>query len=128
MSAHVRDRVPGEDVSARVLVGDWEVAALSQRTFTWFTVNPGTTEIQAIWPAMSEQVASKIEMNLEAGRVYYIELTGEFRVAGIEAAAVNQLKYTFRKGSGMNERAPEVAEATLSTCCRFVAPSPASDR
>lgn len=115
--------------SASVVMGSRKIASLSQRTFTWFMVQPGKSEIQAVWPSMSGQAPSKIEIDLEAGNIYYIELTGVYRVAGVERLGINlNPVYKFKTGSGMNERAPEVAEALLSTCCTFVSPSPESGR
>jgi hypothetical protein len=105
--------------SATVVLGNREVASLSQRTFTWFFANPGINVVRANWPALSGQIPSTIELEMKPGSTYYLELTGVSRVAGVTPSGTG-IAYTFRMGSGMNERPPELAESTILTCCTHV--------
>ena len=102
---------------ATVQVSGHEVATLGQATFTWAFVQPGKQTIRAVWPALSGQHDSTIDSVLLAGRTYYFELVGISQVSGAVGSAV-----TFRMGSGLNEIAPNAAEAILAQCCRFQKP------
>ncbi len=86
----LRAEPPGRD--ATILVDDTEVAELSQRGFTWFHVQPGRHVVRARWAIPLDQVPSEIPLDLEAGKTYYLELTGVSRETGHGIARGSWLK------------------------------------
>ena len=67
---------------------------------------PGKHTIRARWGLFTGQHPSKIELELAAGRTYYLELVGVSRFAG------NWMTV----GSGLHRLQPESAEARLQIC------------
>ncbi len=91
---------------ATILVDDAAVADLSQRGFTWFYVQPGHRVIQARWALLTEQVPSRITLDLEAGKTYYLELVGVSRETG----------HGIVRGSWLNLLSSFDAETRITRC------------
>jgi predicted small lipoprotein YifL len=98
---------------ATVFYADKEIATLNQGGFTWAYLAPGKQTIRAVWPGLSSQKDSSIELNVAAGKTYYVELLGVAR--GFASPTMT----SFRVGSGLIEVSPSSAEETLAQCCRF---------
>ena len=109
--------------STAIRIGDRELATLSQGGFTWAYVTPGKYTIRGVWPAISSQNDSVIDLDIEAGRTYFVELTGIARMTGVSPGyAPGSVTVHYVMGSGLNERPRETAEPILVECCRFQKP------
>ena len=83
--------------NATVVIGNREIASLSQRTFTWFFADPGNNALRANWPALSGQTPSTVEIEMKPNQIYYIELSGVSRVAGVMPTGTG-IGYSFKLG------------------------------
>lgn len=106
---------------ATVYFADRPVASLNEGGFTWAHLSPGKQTIRAVWSPISGQRDSKIDITVEAGKTYYVELLGVSQVTGYSMGTMY-----YRIGSGLNEVHPVPAEDILARCCKFQAPA-ASD-
>jgi hypothetical protein len=108
--------------STSILVDDRELASLSQGGFTWAHVTPGQHAFRGVWPTGSGQRDSVINVDLQAGHTYFLELTGIARMTGVGPTLGGQTTVYYRMGSGLNELRPEAAEPIVAGCCRFQKP------
>ncbi len=99
-----------------------EVATLHQGAFTWAYLGSGKHTIRAVWPVISAQKDSLIELDIEAENTYYIELTGISRSTFAGVVPGVGVMLNIQMGSGLNEINPIAAEAIVSTCCKFQQP------
>jgi hypothetical protein len=102
----VRQYAEPTAMPAMILVGDATVGDLNQKGFTWFYAKPGHREIRAQWGLMSGQAPSRISLDLEAGKTYYLELLGVSQASG---------DYLYL-GSGLVGLREERAVAKLQAC------------
>jgi hypothetical protein len=102
---------------ANIQIDGKPVADLNQGGFTWIYIKPGKTEIKAVWSGMSSQKDSFISIDTEAGKTYYVELTGVSQLTGVTLTMMY-----FKVGSGLSEVKPEAAVKKLETCCKFQKP------
>lgn len=103
---------------ATVHFGKSEVATLNQGGFTWAYVSPGRLTVRAVWAGLSGQKDSNVEISVQPGKTYYLELLGVSRVTGYIAGMI----YT-TMGSGLNELSGAAAEPTIAQCCKFQKPA-----
>ena len=108
--------------STSILVDDRELASLSQGGFTWAYVTPGQHAVRGVWPTGSGQRDSVINLDVQAGGTYFLELTGIARMTGVGPTVGGQTTVYYRMGSGLNEWRPEAAEPIVAGCCRFQKP------
>ena len=101
---------------ATIQIGEQEVAALSQKGFTWAYVSPGKRTVKAVWAAMSSQKDSVITLDIREGETYFVELKGISRLSVGSSGSVAQT------GSGMIAYGAASGERRVSACCRFVKP------
>ena len=117
---------------ATVHFDDKKVATLHQGGFTWAHLSPGTHSVKAVWPGLSAQRDSHIDLDVKAGNTYYVELTGTSRFDDANPGASYPLRtgsgliivpiLSVKVGSGLSEVRPEVAEPIVSRCCKFQKP------
>lgn len=101
---------------ATIHVDDREGATLNQEGFTWAHVTPGKHRIRAVWPVLSSQKDSFIELaDAKPGKTYFFELTGISRMDGATFVGTG-MAYSFKLGSGFRQLPPEVAEPVVSEC------------
>jgi len=93
-------------IGAAIWLDDARVVELFQKGFTRFYAPPGKHTIRARWGVLSGQHPSDIELELEAGQTYYLELVGVSRGAGD----------WIRVGSRLNRLGPAGAESKLAVC------------
>lgn len=91
-----------------------EVAELRQGEYTWAYVPPGELAISAKWPALSGQSDSSLQLHIESGRTYYVEITGVSRGFCIGFGCV-----TTGIGSTLHEVNPDEAADVIERCCRY---------
>jgi hypothetical protein len=85
-----RYRSEPPDAPATVLAGAADVAELKQFEYTWFYAPPGRLALGARWPQLTKQQTATVNLDVEAGGTYYVELTGVKRTtASAEIIASN---------------------------------------
>lgn len=92
--------------AATILVDGKELVALEQRAFTWFYAAPGHHDLGARWAPVTGQHPAHLTLEAEAGRTYFVELTGVHRVTG-SAEIIS---------STLSSRARDAAEPRLERC------------
>lgn len=102
---------------ATIKIDGKEVSTLNQGGFTWVYVKPGKRSITAAWAVLSGQKDSSIDLEIEADKKYYVDLTGISRVSGVSGGTIY-----FQMGSGLNNVRPNVADIRLSKCCKLQKP------
>ena len=108
---------------ATIQFDNQEVATLNQGGFTWAYLTPGKRTVRAVWAGMSGQRDSFVELDVNAEKIYFVELTGTSRFAGTGTGSLpGTYNMYFRVGSGMSEVNPAVAEPIVSQCCKFQKP------
>ncbi len=97
-----------------------DVASLSQGNFTQVTVPEGPHRFGARWAALSGQKESSIDLDVKAGRTYFVELVGLSQMTGVSTNTMGVVMH-LKVGSGMLEHGPESRDA-MAACCKAVAP------
>lgn len=101
---------------AKIHIDSKKVATLNQGGFTRVYVKPGNREIVGKWGATTGQRESKISLNIEANKAYFVELTGLSKLTGTSATATGVTMHIIT-GSGLNQVNQQDAEKRLVACC-----------
>lgn len=91
-----------------------EVANLSQGEFTWVHVSPGELMVRLTWPPLSGQRDSQLQLLIQSGRIYFLEVSGLSRGFCVGLGCV-----TTHIGSSLHEVNPEVAPDVIESCCKY---------
>lgn len=104
--------------SATVIADGREVASLSQGDYMIVTVPEGARHFGAHWAALSGQKDSSLDLDVKAGKTYFVELVGLSQMTGVSSDSLG-VKLHYRIGSGMLEHGPE-AKDEMALCCKAV--------
>ena len=89
-----------------------KIVALGNKSYTAIHLAPGQYKITLNWPLMATQRSAGANVEIKEGSKTYLEVTGTSRYNG----------YYMWLGSGIGQAKPELAQATIATCCKFKAP------
>lgn len=106
---------PGRyDVALRL--DNARVANLGEKTWTRLDPPAGRHLLRAVWPPLSAQLESRIELSVSAGEIRYIEVLGA-QVARLQSRDLVGARVRIRTGSALLEADPDHASRLLAGCC-----------
>jgi hypothetical protein len=91
-----------------------KVVAIPNRGYTVTRIAAGDHKITLAWPILAGGGGGNMELTVEAGKTYYVEVTGFVNV--MPSAGYIQM------ASGIALVEPEFGVAKIRTCCTFKAP------
>jgi hypothetical protein len=111
--AHAEPTAWGTTVS----IDGQELTTLNQGGFTVAVVKPGARKLKSTWPLLASQKDGTLDLEVAAGRTYYVAVTGVSRLTGSGMDSYGQHYYEFTKGTGMHSVNPQAAPDLLAKCC-----------
>ncbi|OCQ21258.1 hypothetical protein A7985_11565 [Pseudoalteromonas luteoviolacea] len=107
-----RKTVPPVMYSVTSKVNGKEFATLPNNAFSWTYLPAGSHKIEIKWPFLALTPGKTIDLDVDAGKYYFIEFGGETNVAGFGAAAYNTHDITLSNF--------EQGLATVNSCCKYM--------
>jgi hypothetical protein len=122
-----REMVPPLAYKPTVSVNGQEAAELPNDAFTWIKAKPGHVSVKNDWSFGSGNPAGAVDMDVEAGRYYYFEITGDqaptnmtpFTIVAHVASNTASF-HTAVQGRGFAPEDEATATGRLKACCRYV--------
>lgn len=111
-----------------ISVNGREAVSLPNEAFTWIEVKPGHVKVQSDWTRGADNGSGFVDLDVEAGHNYYIEITDnpppspETLPALLLAQKVMHMtiQHDAVEGRGLTVEEEVQATANLKTCCRYV--------
>lgn len=100
-----------------VSIDGQKLTTLNQGGFTVAVVKPGARELKATWSVLASQKDGTLDLEVVAGRTYYVAVTGLSRMTGAGTDKYGQHYYEFTKGTGMHPVNPQAAPDLVAKCC-----------
>lgn len=100
-----------------VKVDGTKLVALGNKQWTAVKLEPGTYDIKTSWSFMSGQSGGQLMLNVEPGKMHFVEIVGQSQYAGGGYGYMS-----FRMGSGIGEVTGPGAPDRVASCCQFKEP------
>lgn len=106
-----RKTVPPVLYSVTATLNGKTLAKLPNKSFVWSYVEPGDHEIKVKWPLLAATPGRSINLNVEAGKYYFLEFGGATNWSGVGVAYNTH---------DLNVGAAESGLKDVKECCKQV--------
>ena len=116
-----RQMVPPLAYKSTVSVNGVEAVEIPNQAFTWIRVKPGHVMLKNDWSFAAGNPAGAVDLEVEAGHVYYVEVV--YYIGGANVIGLAGTMSTFHnpeEGRGFEPREEAEALKSLKVCCRYV--------
>lgn len=93
-------------------VNDKEFTTLRNNTYSWSYLSPGEYELKIEWPFLAMTPGKTQNLEIEAGRYYFVEFGGDTNIAGVGSIVYGTYNFTI---SNHKENLLDI-----QNCCSFV--------
>ncbi|WJG09427.1 DUF2846 domain-containing protein [Aliiglaciecola sp. LCG003] len=107
-----RKTVPPLIYTVTSQVNDKEFASLPNNAFSWSYLTPGDYEIKMKWPLLALTPGKTINLNIEAGKYYFVEFGGDTHIAGVGGVVYSTHDITLNNY--------EQGILAVQNCCKYV--------